>query len=53
MGETRRVMIVIYMDVEARLMNPANDNQIHDWQTWCPGAEIGKVINSPLNPVVE
>lgn len=51
--QTRKVMTVIYMDSEAKLMNPANENQIHDWNTWCPGAEIGKVIDTPLNPVVE
>ena len=27
-------------------------NQINDWNTWCPGAKIGEVINSPLNPVL-
>jgi hypothetical protein len=27
-------------------------NQIADWNTWCPGAEIGEVIATELNPVI-
>jgi hypothetical protein len=34
------------------LKNPDNKNQIHDWNTWCPGAKIGEIINSPINPVL-
>lgn len=48
----RKVMTVIYMDATSKLKNPENKNQINDWNTWCPGAEIGKEINSPLNPIV-
>jgi len=48
----RKVMTIIYMDAEAKLKQPENDNQLHDWETWCPGAQIGEVINTPLNPVV-
>jgi ectoine hydroxylase-related dioxygenase (phytanoyl-CoA dioxygenase family) len=51
-NQTRKVMTVIYMDKDMLLKKPENDNQLNDWNTWCPGAEIGKVINSPLNPVV-
>jgi len=47
----RKVMTVIYRNAEAKLMNPKNENQIHDWNTWCPGAKIGKVIDTELNPV--
>jgi ectoine hydroxylase-related dioxygenase (phytanoyl-CoA dioxygenase family) len=49
---TRKVMTVIYMDKDMHLKQPENKNQIHDWQTWCPGAEVGKIINTPLNPVL-
>ncbi|MDO9376055.1 MAG: phytanoyl-CoA dioxygenase family protein [Ferruginibacter sp.] len=49
---TRNVMTVIYMDRDMILKNPENKNQVHDWDTWCPGAEIGKIINSPINPVL-
>ena len=51
-GQMRKVMTVIYMDKDMRLKAPANDNQIADWNTWCPGAEIGKVIDTELNPVI-
>ena len=48
----RKVMTIIYMDKDMRLKEPANENQIDDWNTWCPGAEVGKVINTPLNPIL-
>jgi ectoine hydroxylase-related dioxygenase (phytanoyl-CoA dioxygenase family) len=51
-GEPRRVMTVIYMDVDMRLAPPRNKNQERDWQSWCPGAAVGEVINSPLNPIL-
>ncbi|HPM29097.1 MAG TPA: phytanoyl-CoA dioxygenase family protein [Chryseolinea sp.] len=50
--QMRKVMTVIYMDRDMKLKNPDNENQIKDWHTWCPGAEIGKVINSPINPIL-
>lgn len=51
-GRMRKVMTVIYMDKEMRLKKPENENQQLDWDTWCPGAEVGQVIDTPLNPVV-
>ena len=48
----RKVMTVIYMDKDMKLKNPENKNQVNDWNTWCPGAEIGQVINSPINPIL-
>jgi ectoine hydroxylase-related dioxygenase (phytanoyl-CoA dioxygenase family) len=48
----RKVMTVIYMDKDMRLKEPANENQINDWNTWCPGVMVGDVIDSPLNPVL-
>lgn len=50
--QMRKVMTIIYMDKEMTLMEPKNDNQVADWEAWCLGAEIGKVINTPLNPVL-
>lgn len=50
--ETRKVMTIIYMDKNMKLKKPSNSGQENDWETWCPGAEIGKVINTPLNPVL-
>ncbi|MEY4572673.1 MAG: hypothetical protein RLZ10_1921 [Bacteroidota bacterium] len=51
-NEMRKVMTVIYMDKNMVLKNPENKNQINDWNTWCPGATIGEVINTPLNPIL-
>lgn len=51
-GAMRKVMTVIYMDKNMRLKNPENDNQVADWNKWCPGAKIGEVINTPFNPVI-
>jgi ectoine hydroxylase-related dioxygenase (phytanoyl-CoA dioxygenase family) len=51
-SKVREVMTIIYMDEDTRLIEPRNKNQRNDWDWWCPGAEIGAIINSPLNPVV-
>jgi ectoine hydroxylase-related dioxygenase (phytanoyl-CoA dioxygenase family) len=50
--QMRKVMTIIYMDKDMTLMEPKNDNQVADWEAWCPGAKIGEVINTPLNPVL-
>jgi ectoine hydroxylase-related dioxygenase (phytanoyl-CoA dioxygenase family) len=50
--QMRKVMTVIYMDKEMKLKQPENKNQVNDWNTWCPGAKIGEVIDSPINPVL-
>jgi ectoine hydroxylase-related dioxygenase (phytanoyl-CoA dioxygenase family) len=51
-GQMRKVMTIIYMDKDMKLKQPENENQVNDWNTWCPGAEVGEVINSPINPVL-
>jgi ectoine hydroxylase-related dioxygenase (phytanoyl-CoA dioxygenase family) len=48
----RKVMTIIYMDKNMRLKAPENANQQADWDTWCPGAKIGEIIDTPLNPVL-
>jgi len=48
----RKVMTVIYMDKDMRLKEPANENQQADWDTWCPGATVGELIDTPLNPIL-
>jgi ectoine hydroxylase-related dioxygenase (phytanoyl-CoA dioxygenase family) len=50
--EMRKVMTIIYMDKDMVLKNPENKNQEHDWNTWCPNAKIGAVIDTPLNPIL-
>ncbi len=51
-NQTRKVMTVIYMDKNMRLVSPSNDGQVNDWNTWCPGAKIGEVIDTYLNPII-
>ncbi len=51
-GRPREVMTVIYMDSEMRLAAPRNENQQNDWDTWCPGARVGELIDTPINPVL-
>lgn len=48
----RSVMTMIYMDKNMVLKQPENKNQLLDWETWCPGAEVGKQIDTPINPVL-
>ncbi len=48
----RKVMTIIYMDKDMCLKKPENENQINDWHTWCPGAIINDVIDTPLNPIL-
>jgi ectoine hydroxylase-related dioxygenase (phytanoyl-CoA dioxygenase family) len=48
----REVMTVIYMDEDMKLAAPRNENQQLDWDTWCPGAKVGELIESPINPVL-
>jgi ectoine hydroxylase-related dioxygenase (phytanoyl-CoA dioxygenase family) len=51
-GNMRKVMTMIYMDKDTVLKTPENHNQQADWDTWCPGATIGQIVNTPLNPVL-
>jgi ectoine hydroxylase-related dioxygenase (phytanoyl-CoA dioxygenase family) len=51
-NKMRGVMTMIYMDKDMVLKQPENKNQIVDWETWCPGAEVGKQIDTPINPVL-
>lgn len=48
----RDVMTIIYMDSEMKLIQPKNKNQENDWKTWCPGAKVGEIIDTPINPVL-
>ncbi|RFU85029.1 phytanoyl-CoA dioxygenase [Streptomyces triticagri] len=47
----RRVMTVIYLDGDTRVAEPTNEHQIAD-RAWMPGAEVGQVPRTPLNPVL-
>lgn len=48
----RSVMTVIYMDRDMRLKEPENHMQRADWDKWCPGARVGAIIETPLNPLL-
>lgn len=48
----RSVMTIIYMDIDMVLQAPTNGMQEADWAHWCPGAEIGKPISTPKNPII-
>lgn len=48
----RAVMTVIYIDRDMRLKAPENHMQQADREKWCPGAVVGEVIDSPINPVL-
>ncbi len=50
--QVRKVMTIIYMDKDMVLKEPENENQRKDWQKWCTGAQVGQVIDTPLNPVI-
>ncbi|GAB3573975.1 hypothetical protein GCM10027578_35920 [Spirosoma luteolum] len=50
--QMRKVMTVIYMDKDMVLSQPTNPNQENDWHTWCPGARVGAIIDTELNPVL-
>ncbi len=50
--QTRKVITIIYMDKNMKLKEPENENQLNDWNTWCPNAKIGEIINSPINPIL-
>jgi len=43
---------MIYMDKDMKLKAPENKNQQADWDAWCPGATIGEVIDTEMNPVI-
>ena len=51
-NQMRKVMTIIYMDKDIKLKAPENKNQQADWDAWCPGAVIGEVVATPLNPII-
>lgn len=47
----RRVMTVIYVDADITVAEPT-DSTRGDLETWLPGARVGGVPDTPLNPVL-
>ncbi len=50
--QMRGVITVIYFDKDATVAEPKNKNQLNDLNTWLPGATVGKVAATKLNPVL-
>ncbi len=50
--KAREVMTIIYMDQDIRLIEPKYKAHREDWNNWMPGAKIGEVVDTPLNPVI-
>lgn len=48
----RGVMTVIYMADGMKVAQPKNQAQQNDWARWLPGAQLGEVIDTPLNPLI-
>jgi hypothetical protein len=51
-AQPRNVMTVIYMEDGIRLAAPTSKARQNDWDTWMPGAKIGEVVDTALNPVL-
>jgi ectoine hydroxylase-related dioxygenase (phytanoyl-CoA dioxygenase family) len=51
-NKMREVMTIIYMDAEARVMEPQNSNQEADRQRWLLGLAPGLPAASALNPLI-
>jgi ectoine hydroxylase-related dioxygenase (phytanoyl-CoA dioxygenase family) len=51
-GKARKVMTMIYMDKNQRVIPPKNSYQQADWETWLACAPVGSIPDSPLNPIL-
>lgn len=48
----RRVMTIIYVDADIIVAEPKNDSQRNDLATWLADTKPGKILDTPLNPVL-
>jgi ectoine hydroxylase-related dioxygenase (phytanoyl-CoA dioxygenase family) len=48
----RRVMTMIYMDADIRVIAPKRKEHQADWDAFMPGIAVGEVAASPLNPLL-
>lgn len=51
-GKARKVMTMIYMDKDIEIIEPKNNYQKADWDTWLNSKTVGTTANGPLNPVL-
>lgn len=48
----RKVMTIIYMDEDMKMVKPTNQHQLEDWERWISGTKIGETINTSMNPIL-
>ena len=48
----RKVMTMIYMDQDQRVVQPRNNHQQADLEKWLGNVPVGSVTDGPLNPVL-
>ncbi|WAC10711.1 phytanoyl-CoA dioxygenase family protein [Dyadobacter pollutisoli] len=51
-GRPRKVMTMIYMDEAQKIVQPRNEYQQADWETWLLSRPIGSAADSELNPLL-
>ncbi len=51
-AQPREVMTMIYVADGTRVAPPANRSQASDLASWMPGAEVGGLVDTPLNPLL-
>ena len=51
-GKARRVMTMIYMDKDIRVIEPTNEYRVADWQTWLDSKAVGTIADGKLNPIL-
>jgi len=51
-SKARRVMTIIYMDKDIRIVEPTNKYRIDDWNTWLDSKPVGSVADGKLNPIL-
>lgn len=48
----RKVMTIIYMDKDIRIIEPTNEYRKDDWRTWLDSKPIGSIADGSLNPII-
>ena len=51
-GSPRKVMTMIYMDQNQKIVQPRNEYQQADWETWLLSRPVGGPADRELNPVL-
>ena len=51
-GSARKVMTMIYMDKDQRIVEPKNTYQQADWEVWLSSKPVGSYADGALNPLL-